>query len=147
MDLEPYKANNVYKIPILVGVWKGHSGLSWIFNGVLFVAVSYRKSCGFFYGSTLSQLFPFFTPYSCQWRDCTLGELLISLGKIIMTMIFCSDLYSLYFTFIILLGQIPKIIHVKMLNNEEIVSFPHYLVVNHCNADDLELGEHLIDNL
>ena len=31
--------------------------------------------------------------------------------------------------------KIPKIIHVKMLNNEEIVSFPHYLVVNHYNAD------------
>ena len=43
--------------------------------------------------------------------------------------------------------EIHKIIHVKMLNNEEIVSFPHYLVVNHCNADDLELGDNLIDNL
>ena len=40
--------------------------------------------------------------------------------------------------------EIPKIIHVKMLNNEEIVSFPHYLVVNHCNADDFELGETLV---
>ena len=43
--------------------------------------------------------------------------------------------------------EIPKIIHVKMLNNEEIVSFPHYLVVNHCNADDFELGESLIVHL
>ena len=43
--------------------------------------------------------------------------------------------------------KIPKIIHVKMLNNEEIVSVPHYLVVNHCNADDFELGEPLIVNL
>ena len=31
-----------------------------------------------------------------------------------------------------------------MLNNEEIVPFPHYLVVNHCNVDDLELGENFI---
>ena len=43
--------------------------------------------------------------------------------------------------------KIPKRIHVKMLNNEEIVSFPHYLVVNHCNVDDFELGEPLIVNL
>ena len=43
--------------------------------------------------------------------------------------------------------EIPKIIHVKMLNNEEIVSFPHYLVVNHCNADDFKLGETLIVHL
>ena len=43
--------------------------------------------------------------------------------------------------------EIPKRIHVKMLNNEEIVSFPHYLVVNRCNADDLELGDPLIVNL
>ena len=43
--------------------------------------------------------------------------------------------------------EIPKIIHVQMLNNEEIVSFPHYLVVNHCNADDFQLGEPLIIHL
>ena len=58
-----------------------------VFHGVLFSGVSYRKSCGFFYCNTLSQLFPVFTPYSCQWRDCALGELLISLGKIIITII------------------------------------------------------------
>ena len=34
-----------------------------------------------------------------------------------------------------------------MLNNEKIVSFPHYLAVNHCNADDFELGETLIVHL
>ena len=34
-----------------------------------------------------------------------------------------------------------------MLNNEEIVSFPHYLVVNHCHADDLELENPFIVNL
>ena len=36
--------------------------------------------------------------------------------------------------------EISKIFHVKMLNKEEIVSFPHYLVVHHCNANDFELG-------
>ena len=40
--------------------------------------------------------------------------------------------------------EIPKKIHVKMLNNEEIVPFPHYLVVNHCNGDDFKLGETFI---
>ena len=73
-----------WKIPIQVGVWRGHSGISWIFNGVLFSVLIYRKSCGFFYFSTLSQLFPVFTPYSCKWRDCALGELLIFLGKLLM---------------------------------------------------------------
>ena len=38
-------------------------------------------------------------------------------------------------------GQNSKIFHVKMLNNEEIVPFPHYLVVHYCNANDFELGE------
>ena len=52
----------------------------------------------------LSQLFPVFTPYSCQWRDCALGEILISLGKIIMKIILCYNLYSLYFIFIRLSG-------------------------------------------
>ena len=78
--------------------------LSWSFNGVLFAGVSYRKSCGFFYCSTLSQLFPIFTPYSCKWRDCALGELLSSLVKIIMIIILHYNLYSLCFMFIILSG-------------------------------------------
>ena len=62
-----------------------------------------------------------------------------------------SDKFMMYIIFISFFKdsqvEIPKIIHVRMLNNEEIVSFPHYLVVNHCNADDLKLGEPLIVNL
>ena len=44
----------------------------------------------------------------------------------------------LYFEFRILLGWNAKIFHEKMLNNEEIVPFPHYLVVHQCNIDRLE---------
>ena len=76
-----------------------------------------------------------------------MGEILISLGNITMQIILCADVYSLYFMFIILSGRNTKIIHVKMLNNEEIASFHHYLVVNHCNDDDFELGEPLIVHL
>ena len=94
-----------WEITILFGVWRDHSGISWRFNGVLFVGVSYSKSFGFFYCSTLSQLFPVFTPYSCQWRDCALGDILISLGKIIMPIILCSDVYYLYFMFRRLSGR------------------------------------------
>ena len=57
----------------------------------------------------------------------------------VMKIILCDDIYVLYFMI-----KIPKIIHVKMLNNEEIVSFPHYLIVHHCNANDFELGDILI---
>ena len=32
-------------------------------------------------------------------------------------------------------GRNTKIFHVKMLNNEETMPFPHYLVVNQCNVD------------
>ena len=91
-----------WKITILVGVWKGHSGISWSFNEFLFSFLSYKKECGFFYCSTLSQLFLVFTPYSCQWRDCALGELLISLGNIIIPIILFYDVYPIYFMFIIL---------------------------------------------
>ena len=96
------------------------------------------KECVFFYFNTLSQLFPVFTPYSCQWRDCTLGELLISLGKIIMPIILCYDVNSIYLNFMIFSGRNTEIIHVKMSINEEIVPFPHYLVVNQCNVDRFE---------
>ena len=53
----------------------------------------------------------------------------------------------MYLNLIRLLGLNTKIFHVKMLNNEEIMPFPHYLVVNHCNVDDFEMGEPLIVNL
>ena len=66
------------------------------------------KACGFFYCSTLSQLFQVFTPYSCQWRDCALGELLISLGNIIMPIILCVDVYALYIMIIRLSGRNMK---------------------------------------
>ena len=132
------------KDSFLVGVWKGHSGISWIFNGVLFSGVSYMKSCVFFYCSTLSQLYLVFTPYSCQWRDCTLGELLISFWNIIMPIILFFYVYSIYFTLKILSGvntQNNSCKHVEQWRNSVI---SHYLVVNHCNADDFELGEPLI---
>ena len=34
--------------------------------------------------------------------------------------------------------EIPKRVHVKMLNNEETVPFPQYLVVNSCNLDGIK---------
>ena len=34
--------------------------------------------------------------------------------------------------------EIPKILHVKMLNNEEILSFPQYLIVNSCNLGGIK---------
>ena len=76
-------------------------GISWsLFEGVI-----YRESRGFFYCITFFQPFPIFIAYSCSWRDCALGELLIYLGKIIIPMILCSDLYSPLFKFIIFLGR------------------------------------------
>ena len=55
-----------------------------VFNGFLFLGVIYRESYVSFYFSSFSQPFPIFIAYSCSWRDCTLGELLIYLGKILM---------------------------------------------------------------
>ena len=44
----------------------------------------------------------------------------------------------MYFKFRRLSGLNAKIFHVKMLINEEIVSFPHYLVVNQFDVDGFE---------
>ena len=60
-----------------VGAWRGHTGISWRFLGVLFVGVRYRESFGILYCITFSQPFLVFMAYSCSWRDCALGELLI----------------------------------------------------------------------
>ena len=55
-----------------------------VFHGVVFSGLIYRQARGSFYCSTFPQASPIFIAYSCSWRDCALGELLISLGKIIM---------------------------------------------------------------
>ena len=55
-----------------------------------------------------------------------------------MAIILCYDLNDIYFNLKILSGQNNEIFHVKLLINEEIVSFPHYLVVNQCNVDGFE---------
>ena len=44
----------------------------------------------------------------------------------------------MYLNFRILSGQNTETFHVKMLINEEIVPFPHYLVVNHFDVDGFE---------
>ena len=53
-------------------------------------------------------------------------------------MILFYDLNDMYFNFRALSGRNTEIFHIKMLINEEIVSFPHYLVVNQCNVDGFE---------
>ena len=58
-----------------------------------------------------------------------------------MINILCSDVNPFYLNLLTLSVQNSKIFHVKMLNNEETIPFPHYLVVHHCNANDFELGE------
>ena len=76
-----------------------------------------------------------------------MGEILIYLGKIIMPIILCYNVYSLYFTFRILSGWNTQNNSCKNVEQWRNRSFPHYLVVNHCNANDFELGEPLIVHL
>ena len=97
--------------------------------------------------ATLSQLFPVFTPYSCQWRDCALGELLISSGNIIIIIILFYLVSDIYFMFIILSGLNSQKNSCKNVEQWRNSVIPHYLVVNHCNADDFELGEPFIVHL
>ena len=58
-----------------------------VFHGYLidFIAVlRYREVFFSFYCRTFSQPFPVFMVYSCSWKDCALGELLCSLGELLM---------------------------------------------------------------
>ena len=71
-----------------------YSNLSWClerpiryfmdFYLIFFSGVRYMESHGFFYCNTSFKTFPIFIAYSCSWRDCALGEILIYLGVIIM---------------------------------------------------------------
>ena len=76
----------------------------------IFLGLIYKESHGSFCCNTFSQsTFPVFLAYSCSWRDCPLGEILISLGKIIM-------LHYFMFIFKFFLFQFQKTLRSKCQN-------------------------------
>ena len=93
------------KDPILVGVWKFQSGISWRFNGVLFLVLIYSKAFGFFYCSTLSTISNFHTIFMpmeglrFRWDIDLFGEYYNA------NYIMCWCIFSIYYIYIRLSGR------------------------------------------
>ena len=99
------------------------------------IVSSYRAALGHFNIILFFHLFQVFSSYSCSMDWGALGELFISLGEILMPHYFMFWFKLYLFQFQKNMRSKYKKNHVKMLNIEEIVPFPHYLVVNQCNVD------------
>ena len=127
-----------WKIPILVGVWRGHSGLSRNLNGVISYICKLQQLVDIWSSACSSFHFKFSHHISAQWSEAHLVRYLSLGGGSSCSSILYSNVNSLLFKFINLLGWKANKSHVLLLNNEETMPFPHYLVVNSCNLDGFE---------
>ena len=128
----------MWNIPILVGVWKGHSGISWRFNGVLFLGEIYSNFMDISISSCSSIHLKFSHHISALWSEVHLVRYSSLWGRLSCSSILYSDVNSLLFKFRNISGRKSKISHVLLSNIEETVPFPQYLVVNSCNLDGIE---------
>ena len=127
-----------WKIPILVGVERGHSGISRRFNGVLVTVAIYIISWTHQSLACSSFHLMFSHHISALWSEAHLVRYSSLWGSLSCSCILYSDVNYLIFKFINISVLKANKYHVLLLNNEETMPFPHYLVVNSCNLDGFE---------
>ena len=127
-----------WKIPILVGVGRGHLGISRRLNGVLITSAIYSSFWTHQISACSSFHLKFSHHISAPWSEAHLVSYSSIWGSFSCSSILYSDSNSLFFKFRNISGINSKQSHVLLLNNEETVPFPHYLVVNYCNLDEFE---------
>ena len=127
-----------WNIPILVGVGRGHSGISKSLNGVLVTFSSYNISWTHQISACSSFHLKFSHHISAPWSEAHMVSYPSIWGSLYFSSILYFDINYLLFKFINLSGLKASKYHVLLLNNEETVPFPHYLIVNSCNLDEFE---------
>ena len=127
-----------WKIPILVGVWRGHSGLSKSFNGVISYRCKLQQLVDISSSACSSFHLNFSHHISALWSEEHSVSYSSLWGSFSFSSILYSDLNSIIFNFINLSCLNSNKSHVLLLNNEETMPFPHYLVVNSRNLDGFE---------
>ena len=75
---------------------------------------------------------------SALWSEVHLVSYSSLWGRLYCSNIFYSDVNYIKFNFINLSVLNANKYHVLLLNNEDTMPFPHYLVVNSCNLDGFE---------
>ena len=79
--------------------------------------------------------FKFSHHISALWSEAHLVSYSYIWGRLSYSSILYSDVNYIIFKFINISGLNTNKSHVLLLNNEETMPFPHYLVVNSCNLD------------
>ena len=128
-----------WKIPILVAIWRGHSGISRsLINGIIIYRCKILQIVDISSSACSSFHLKFSYHISALWSEAHLVSYSYIWGRLSRSIILYYDLNYIIFNFINILGQNSNKYHVLLLNIEEIVPFPHYLVVNSCNLDEFE---------
>ena len=127
-----------WKIPILVGVWRGHSGISRRLNGVISHRCKLQQHMDISSSYCSSFHLKFSHHISALWSEAHLVSYSSLWGSFSCSSILYYDVNYILFNFINLSVLNSNKHHVLLLNNEETMPFPHYLVVNSCNLDEFE---------
>ena len=127
-----------WKIHILVGVWRGQSGISRRLNGVIIYRCKLQKLMDISISACSSFHLKFSHHISALWSEAHLVSYSSLWGSFSCSSIFYFDVNSLYFNFIKISGWKSNISHVLFSNILETMPFPQYLVVNSCNIDGIE---------
>ena len=124
-----------WKIPILIGVWRVQSGISRSLNGVIIYRCKIQQLVDLSISYFSSFHLKFSHHISALWSEAHLVSYSSLWGSFYCSGILYSDVNDIIFNFRNLSVLKVNKYHVLLFNNEETMSFPHYLVVNFCNLD------------
>ena len=127
-----------WEIPILVGVWRGHSGLSRIFNGFISYNFKLQQLVDISISACSSFHLKFSHHISSLWSEAHLVSYSSLWGSLYCSSILYYDLNYMHLNFINLSFLKYNILHVLLSNIEETMPFLQYVVVNSCNLDGIE---------
>ena len=117
-----------WKIPILIGDWRGNSGISRRFNGVIIYRLSYNILWTLQDSAHSPSHLTFFHHISAQWREVHLVSHLCFWGTSYCSRILYSNLNTLISLFINLSGINSKRFYLLLISNKETVPFPTSLL-------------------
>ena len=127
-----------WKIPILIGDWRCHSGISRSFNGFIIYRFSYISSWTLQDSTHSPSHLTFFHHISTRWSEVHMVSHLSFWGSSSCSIILYYDVNNILSLLINLSGLNAKKFYVLLISNKETVPFHHLLVVNSYNIDIFE---------
>ena len=112
-----------WKIPILTGDWRGHSGLSRSLNRFVIYRCSYNSSWTLQDSADSPSQLTFFHHISAWWSEAHLVSHLSFWGSSSCSRILYSDVNNFISLFINLSGRKAKLFYVLLISNKETLPF------------------------